>query len=236
MHIVGLIPARGGSRAIPRKNLAPLAGRPLLAYTCEAARASRRLTRLVLSTDDAEIARIGADLGAEVFARSADLAGDDTPMLDVVRSVAGDFLVRTGEECDVIVVLQPTSPLRRAVDIDASVDLLLSTGADAVVSVTEVPHGFTPTSLMREVDGRLVPLSGDGPLLRQKKPLLFARNGPAVLAVRTSAALRQGLYEGHVRGYAMDRRYSVDVDDAVDLRLAEFWLHENTRATEVDAS
>jgi len=223
VEVLGVIPARGGSKGIPRKNLAPLAGRPLLAYTCDAARASRRLARSIVSTDDAEIGRVAVACGAELpFLRPASLAGDDTPMLDVLLDVIATFDRREQYRPDAIVLLQPTSPFRRAAHIDAAVDLLVASGADSVVSVVPVPHQFTPSSLM-QIDGdRLVPWSqGPQPLRRQDKPRLFARNGPAVVAVRTDVLVAQHtLYGADTRALVMSREESLDVDDGFDLEMA----------------
>ena len=219
-EVVGLIPARGGSKAIPGKNLAPVAGRPLLAWTLDAALASRRLTRTVVSTDSEEISTVARSLGAEVLPRPAALAADDTPMLNVIVHARGEL-----GPCDVLVVLQPTSPLRRAEHVDEAVDLLLATGADTVVSVVEVPHAFRPGSLMRIEGGRLVPLEPDTPLLRQAKPPLYARNGPAVLALRPDRLdPARGLYAGECRPYLMDASDSLDVDGPFELELAGLLL------------
>ena len=208
MEIVGLIPARGGSKTIPGKNLAPVAGKPLLAWTVEAARASRRLTSTAVSTDSDEIASTARSLDAEVLARPAELAGDETPMLGVIVHAIGEL-----RPCDVLVLLQPTSPLRRGEHVDEAVDLLLESGADSVVSVVEVPHAFRPASLMRLEDGRLVPLDPDAPLLRQLKAPVYARNGPAVLALRPDRLdPARGLYTGDCRPYVMTPRDSLDVD------------------------
>jgi CMP-N-acetylneuraminic acid synthetase len=230
MEILGIIPARGGSKGIPRKNLAPLGGRPLIAHTCNAARGSRRLTRIVVSTDDPEVAAVAERLGVEVpFPRPAALAADETPMLDVLLDLVST-LERDGYHPDALVLLQPTSPFRRAEHIDGAVDLLLESGADSVVSVVPVPHQFTPLSLMRLDGDRLVPVSGEpGPLRRQDKAMLFARNGPAVLALRTPVLVGQRvLYGRDTRALIMSREDSVDIDDAFDLEVAELLLTART--------
>jgi CMP-N-acetylneuraminic acid synthetase len=184
VKILGLIPARGGSKAIPRKNIVLLAGKPLLAYTCEAAVGSLKLDRVILSTDDPEIVQVAQKYGVDApFIRPGNLADDEAPILAVIQH-ALDWLVKgEGTHFDVIVLLQPTSPMRKSVHIDAAVDMMLSTGADNVVSVTAVPHNFNPVSVMRlDDDGYLQPfLEGDMILRRQDKPLVFARNGPAVI-------------------------------------------------------
>jgi CMP-N,N'-diacetyllegionaminic acid synthase len=212
MDLVGLIPARGGSKGIPRKNLAPVAGKPLLAWTVDAARAATELTRVVVSTDDDEIASVA---GVEVLRRPAELAADETPMLDVVRHAVAEL------SPDVLVLLQPTSPLRRAEHIDAALRLLLESGADAVVSVVVVPHRYSPEALMDVVDGRVV--ARGSARMRQEKGLVYARNGPAVLAVR-SDRIGDDLYGGDCRPYLMEERDSLDVDDPFDLELADLLL------------
>ena len=122
----------------------------------------------------------------------------------------------------VLVLLQPTSPLRRAEHLDEAVELLLQSGADSVVSVVEVPHRFRPGSLMALEDGRLVPL-GPSPARRQDKQPAFARNGPAVLALRIER-MGDDLYGGDCRPYLMRPEDSIDVDEPFDLELAEFLL------------
>jgi CMP-N,N'-diacetyllegionaminic acid synthase len=176
MEIVGLIPARGGTRG---KNLWPLAGKPLLVWTIEAARASSTLTRLVVSTDSDEVAATAAAHGVEVLERPTELARDETPTREVILHALGEL-----GACDVLVLLQPTSPLRRAEHVDESVRLLLETEADSVVSVVEVPHRYRPISLMALDGDRLVPLVANAPTRREDKAVVYARNGPAVLAVR----------------------------------------------------
>ena len=224
--VLGIIPARGGSKGVPRKNITPLAGRPLLAHTCAAALASARLSRVVLSTDDPEIAAVGRECGVDVpFLRPAKLAADDTPSLDVLVHTLDWLAERERFHPGVLVLLQPTSPLRRAEQIDRAVDLLLDTGADSVVSVVEVPHQFNPHSVLRVDDGRLVPfLDGPTSYRRQDKPRVYARNGPAILAVRSEVVRRGELYGADTRPLVMDAFTSADIDDASDLLWAEFLL------------
>jgi CMP-N,N'-diacetyllegionaminic acid synthase len=214
VEVVALVPARGGSKGIPRKNVAPLAGKPLLRWAVDAARATDTVTRIVVSTDDDEIAAAAEDV--EVLRRPSDLAADDTPMLAVIRHGLSHI-----QPCDVLVLLQPTSPLRRAEHVDGAVRLLLETGADSVVSVVEVPHRYEPDSLMELRDGLLVARSE--PTTRQAKQRLYARNGPAILALRP-AGLGEALYSGNVAPYVMDEADSLDIDTPYDLELAELLL------------
>src|SRR5919199_499460 len=194
--VVALVPARGGSKGIPRKNLALLAGKPLVRWAVETAQAAETVTRVVVSTDDDEVAAAAAAAGAEVLRRPPQLAADDTPMLEVIRHALANI-----DACDVLVLLQPTSPLRRAEHVDAAVSLLLGTGADAVVSVVEVPHRYRPGSLMALEGDRLVPL-GPVPATRHEKPVVYARNGPAVLALRAQR-IGDDLYGGDLRAHPM---------------------------------
>lgn len=225
MNILGIIPARGGSKGIPNKNLAVVCGRPLLAYTADAAKSSTRLTRTIVSTDDERVAECARSLGLEVpFMRPPALAADDTPMLPVLQH-ALDAMRADGFDADVIVLLQPTSPLRRAEHIDAAVDWLLRVRGDSVVSVVEVPHQFSPTSVMRVDAGLLKPfLDGPAATRRQDKPRLYARNGPAVLAVRAKVVDGGSLYGTETWPLVMTAEESVDVDTPSDLKFLEYSL------------
>jgi len=197
----------------------------VVTYTAAAALGSRRLARTVLSTDDPEIAAAGRALGLDVpFMRPSGLAGDDTPMLPVLVH-AIEEMSRAGFVPDAVVLLQPTSPLRTSAHVDAALSLLDSSGADSVVSVVEVPHQFSPVSVMALEDGRLRPFL-PGPVLtrRQDKPRTFARNGPAVLAVRVATLTRGSLYGDDCRALLMDADVSVDIDGPADFDYAEFLL------------
>lgn len=226
MRVVGIVPARGGSKGLPGKHLLSLGGRPLIAWTFDAALASRRLDRVVLSTDAPEVADLARVSGVDVpFMRPEALASDEAPMLDVLVH-AVEALTAAGDAPDAVVLLQPTSPLRTAAHIDAAVTLLDRSGADAVVSVVEVPHRFNPVSVLRMEGDRVTPWS-PGPVLtrRQDKPRVFARNGPAVLAVRTPVLLgERSLYGRDTRAFPMSEAESVDIDTAWDMAVAELAL------------
>ncbi|MEQ1909597.1 MAG: acylneuraminate cytidylyltransferase family protein [Vicinamibacterales bacterium] len=231
MRTLGVIPARGGSKGIPRKNLALVGGRPLLTYTAEASRQSTTLTRVIVSTDDEEIAAVARALGLEVpFPRPAALAADETPMLPVVQHALAEMR-DAGFAADVVVLLQPTSPLRRGDHIDDAVERLARSGADSVVSVVEVPHQFSPTSVMRLDGDRLRPFLDAPPVAgRQSKPRLLARNGPAVLAVRASVVAAGSLYGDDCRPLLMSAEDSIDIDTPWDLALAELVLASRRQA------
>lgn len=232
MAVVGLIPARGGSKGIPGKNIAPCAGRPLIAWTCEAARSSARLAKTIVSTDSVEIARVARDWGIEVpFIRPPELALDSTPSLDVMLH-ALKWLEGSGVNVTALMLLQPTSPLRTQRHLDEAVDLFLSSGADTLVSVVEISHRFHPSSLVRERDGWIYPYQGKEHAVTRQQDMsgLFARNGPAVLIV-SPQILRSGrLYGERVRPYLMQADDSVDVDTPLDLEYADFLLNRKARS------
>lgn len=231
MNVLGLIPARGGSKSIPQKNIALLAGKPLLAYTCEAALASLRLNRVVLTTDDPAIAEVGRACGVEVpFMRPTALAQDNTPSLPVAQHAIEWLRDQQGWQTDILVLLQPTSPLRRAKHIDAALALLAEGDSDTVVSVVEVPHRYSPYSVMKRRGEYVVsfwqePLPFDR-FNRHEMPVFYARNGPAVLATRCEVLWEHNSFYGpRVRPLVMSEQDSIDIDTPLDLELAA-WLLE----------
>jgi CMP-N-acetylneuraminic acid synthetase len=227
LRVLGLVPARGGSKGVRRKNLRPLAGKPLLQYTAEAARAAERLARVLLSTDDPEIAEVGRRCGLWApFLRPPDLAADETPMFPVVAH-ALDWLRGEGEEFDAVCLLQPTSPLRRATDIDACVDRLAESGADCVVSVLPVPARYNPhwVYLAGESGFLRLALGDPEPIARrQDLPPAFHRDG-SIYVSRVDVIRRRGsLYGTKALAYPIDPDRSVNLDDESDWRRAEHLL------------
>lgn len=231
MSIVGLIPARGGSKGILGKNIAPCAGRPLLAYTADSALQAKRLDRVILSTDDKAIAEVGAALGLEVpFMRPAELSNDTAGSLGVVAH-ALDWLEAQGEIVKAIVLLQPTSPLRTTAQIDEAIERFLASSTDTLVSVIEVPHRFHPNSVMRIEGDALLPLKNTDEMVlrRQDLPKLYARNGPAIL-ILTPAQIRAGKFYGrNTVAYEMPEQDSLDIDVPEDLALAEFLIERRRK-------
>lgn len=231
MKVLGLITARGQSKSIPKKNIAPLADKPLLAYTCEAALRSRSIARVVLSTDDPEIAERGRECGVEVpFFRPVELALDDSPSIDVAIHAIQWLAAHERWRADALILLQPTSPLRTARHIDEAYGLFETHRPDTVVSVVEVPHRYSPYSVMRIEDNQLrffwqEPLPFDR-FRRQEVPVLYARNGPAVLIAKADLIVhRRTFYGENVVPYIMDERDSIDIDSLFDLELAEWCIH-----------
>ncbi|MBB4376190.1 acylneuraminate cytidylyltransferase family protein [Bradyrhizobium sp. SBR1B] len=223
MTMVALIPARGGSKGIVGKNLALCGGRSLLDWTTEAALQSGVIDRTILSTDDDAIAEAGNALGLEVpFRRPADLAGDQALMLDVMQHCLA-ALRNEGTDVEALVLLQPTSPFRRAHHVREAVQKFRARSAATLVSVVRVPHRFVPEAQMREEDGKLVPYLGGqvGRTRRQDKEVSYGRNGPVVLIVRGDVLDSGMLYGSPTVAYEMDEIASIDIDTPEDLRLAD---------------
>jgi CMP-N-acetylneuraminic acid synthetase len=224
MRVLGFVPARGGSKGIPRKNIRPLNGKPLLQYTAESALAAKRLSRVILSTDDAEIAEVGRRCGLDVpFMRPAELAQDDTPTLPVVQH-ALRWLEERGEHYDAMCLLQPTHPIRRAEDIDGCIDLLERTPATAVITILPVPPEYNPHWVYFQSDGGFLQIStGDkSPISRrQALPPAFHREG-SVYVTRSQVIMEaNSLYGDRLVGYPVDRAQRVDIDTLDDWAEAE---------------
>lgn len=230
LRVLGIVTARGGSKGIPRKNTALLAGRPLLAYTADAALAAQRLTRTVLSTDDDEIATVGRACGLEVpFMRPAELARDDTPTLPVLQDVVRR-LEAAGEQYDAICLLQPTAPLRKAADIDACIELLESADVDSVMTVLPVPEKFNPHWVYFCRDSNELYLStGESQPIprRQALPPAFCREGSVYVMRRDVLMIGNSVYGQRVRGLMVDPATTVNIDAPADIARAEQLLRQN---------
>ena len=222
--MVGLVPARGGSKQIPRKNARLLGGRPLLSYTADAALRARRLERVILSTEDDEIADIGRRCGLDVpFRRPPELALDETPMLAVVQHALA-WLEEKGDVFDAVCLLQPTSPLRSSADIDACVALCEQSGADAVVTVLSVPPQYNPHWVyFRSASGTLGLATGeDTPISRrQDLPPAFHREGSVYVTRWGVIRDQRSLYGRHLVGYPIEDTRSINLDTPEDWSRAE---------------
>lgn len=232
-RVLGIVPARGGSKGIPRKNLVSISGRPLLAYTLEEARRSHKLDRILLSTDDHEIAALGRESGVEVpFLRPADLASDVASVDAVVAHALDWMLGHEGYVPDAFVILHPTTPLRTAVHIDEAVDMLAASDADAVVSVS--PPMEHPAEMVVFEASRMRFLLPDGGYLagvqRQRYPDCYFLNG-AIYVTRTGAFRSTGSRFGRTTvPYMMDPLDSIDIDTMADLVLAELLVQRRCTA------
>ena len=225
---VGLITARGGSKSIPRKNVKPLAGKPLIAWTIEAALRSQRLSRVIVSTDDEEIARVAREWGADVpFMRPPELAEDDSPHLDVIRHALSWLEAEKEPELDYLMLLQPTSPLRTTADIDAAIILAELRDADAVISVCQT-HDHPFLSKQVTPDGKLLDFveKPQGYLPRQKLPPAYSLNG-AIYVIRRAVLLeRDDWYTDRTFAYIMPPERSYDIDTPWDLHLVDLILRD----------
>lgn len=219
--VLAVIPARGGSKGVPRKNIREVAGKPLIAWTIQAARESRYIDRLVLSSEDAEIIEVAKGWGCEVpFVRPPELSRDDTPgiepVLHAVQSLPG---------FDYVVLLQPTSPLRNARDIDSCLELCASKKASTCVSVSEPDHSpywmFTldPQGCMH----RLMDTQTEA-LRRQDLPTVYALNGAVYVADTTAIVKTRSFVTEDTACYVMSQASSVDVDTELDLVVADALL------------
>lgn len=218
--VVGLIPARGGSKGIPRKNILPLVGKPLIAWTIDAAREAGILDRIIVSTDDREIAETARASGAEVpFLRPAELARDDTPGIAPVLH-AIDALEKEGYRPGWVMMLQPTSPLRTSEDIRDAWAMARRTGAEVVVSVCEAAP---PPAWMKRItdDGTLEDyFPQELPSVRQKLAPAYSLNGAFYLARVSALRARNSFYGGRVHAFVMPRERSIDIDTPWDFELA----------------
>lgn len=227
-NAVGFVFARGGSKGLPRKNLRCLAGKPLIAHAITAGLASRYLQRVVISTDDEEIARVGREYGAEVpFLRPPELATDDSPeWLSWQHALTTLEQLEGQKRLDVFVSLPTTSPLRSPKDIDACVELLVCSDADVVITVT--PAARNPYFNMAQIDAQgyvkpVIPSSGQvhG---RQQAPVVY--DITTVVYAARPAFIRdaRGLWNGKVRAIVVPRERAADVDEEIDLEWCEFLL------------
>lgn len=222
MRILGLIPARGGSKGIPGKNIKPLGGKPLLAYTAEAALASRSLSRVILSTEDHAILSVAKELHLDVpFVRPAEFASDDSPTLGVIAH-ALDWLEAQGEIYDAVCLLQVTTPFRKPGLIDAAVGKFVDSGADSLVSVLRVPHEYNPHWTFEDEGGLLRIATGDAQIIprRQDLPQAWHRDG-SVYITKTSVVRANSLYGKTTAYIENDPGWHVNLDTFPDWEKAE---------------
>jgi len=227
--LLAIIPARGGSKRLPNKNILDLAGKPLIVWTIDAAKKSKYIDRIVVSTDSSRIAEIAIKAGAEVpFMRPEHLAQDDTSTYDVVDHTLTQ-LSNYGNQYECLLLLQPTSPLRKSEHIDGAINLFTAKNADAVISVTEADHlnewsGEIPESLCLEQF-----FQGKTEKRSQELSAKYRING-AVYVVDISRLLEHKTFFLHknIFAYPMRREESIDVDTQFDFQLAEFLIKGNS--------
>lgn len=229
--IIAIIPARGGSKGIPRKNIKLLAGKPLIAYTIEAALKSKYLDRVIVSTEDREIAEISKKYGAEVpFFRPKKLAGDEVPVIPYIpRHVLEELEKRENFKPDIIVILQPSSPLRGTKYIDLAIEKLIKTKCDWVVTVSKVnQHPFR----MRKMKGdKLEPLFKKENIWAQRQdlPPVYHFNGAVYVTWKNVLIQKEVFKNKDWRGVVMKEEDAVDIDEILDFLIAESILNNKIR-------
>ncbi|MCS4122743.1 cytidylyltransferase domain-containing protein [Salinibacter ruber] len=221
--ILGVILARGGSKGLPRKNVCELAGKPLIGWTIEAGQKSEHLDRLILSSDDEEIMNVSAEYGCDVpFQRPSELAEDDTSSMAALLHAIDQV-----EPYEYVVLLQPTSPLRRANDIDATIKRCHENNAPVCVTVTKTDK---PPQWMYTFgsDGRLEPVLDEPKTVkrRQEAPDTYVVNGAVYVARSGWLRRHETFYTDQTIGYPMPRERSADVDTALDLKWCEILLEK----------
>ncbi len=234
-RILAVIPARGGSKGVSRKNIRMVGGKPLIAYTIESASGlTDRLHRLIVSTDDAEIAEVALKYGADVpFMRPPELAGDKVPMVPVLQHA-----VRTIEQMDKItldwvLLLQPTCPFRSPEDIQATIHLATQGGCDSVISVVRV-LAHHPILMKKIENDQLLPFvieEKEGTRRQDYTPPAYMRNGCIYLTRRDNLIQNNSIWGKVIRPYIMPEDRSVNVDSELDMKLVEYILQERNRTT-----
>ncbi|MCA9012780.1 MAG: acylneuraminate cytidylyltransferase family protein [Planctomycetaceae bacterium] len=223
MRVLGIVTARGGSKGIPRKNLALLAGKPLLQYTADAIASSRRLTRTVISTDSEEIAVAAQSMGIECpFMRPEELARDETPTIPVLQDVVRR-LEALGEAYDAVFTFQPTNPLRITSDIDGAIELLEATQADSVIGYSDVGERHPARMKLIDPTGCVI----DPPFAeqfegqrRQELPKLYLRDGSVYLTRRDVLMNDDSIKGKDCRAWLMPVERAINIDHEFDLFLA----------------
>ncbi len=229
-NTLAIIPARGGSKAVPRKNIRVVGGKPLIAYTIETALAAGELFhRVIVSTDDAEIAEIAKHYGAEVpFMRPGELSGDHVPTLPVLQH-AVDFVEKQDSlTLDGVFLLQPTAPLRTVADIAAALEIARKEDCDSVISVVQV-FAVHPILMKRIEDNCLTDycmVEKEGTRRQDYNPPAYMRNGAIYLTRRNVLMNENSIWGQKICPYVMPPDRSVSIDDDMDLRLLEIMLQE----------
>ena len=224
MKVLGLIPARGGSKGVPGKNIKKLCGKPLIEYSIEAALKSDRLSEVVVSTDDEEIAKVSRNAGASVpFPRPEPLARDSSPTIDAVLHAVKN-LAALGSTYDAVCLLQPTNPLISSAIIDKSISKFEKTTTDSMISVREIPHNFNPFwAFVEDSNDCLVSATGSKnfPSRRQDLQKAYHRDG-VIYLVRTEIIIKQKSLYGNSIGYInLSNETHVNIDTMKDWENAE---------------
>lgn len=227
MKIIGTVCARGGSKGLPKKNIMPLAGKPLIAYTIEVALKWKKIDKLIISTDDNEIAKISTEYGAEIpFMRPAELATDTADKLPVIQHAVKFCEKKYNTGYDVVVDLDPTSPLRKISDLDNALNKFLNSDADVLYSVCRARK--SPYFNMVELDengyAHLSKSLKNKILRRQDSPEVYDMNASIYIFNRDFLLTADSIHSGKSIGYVMDDISAFDIDREIDFQFIEFLL------------
>jgi CMP-N,N'-diacetyllegionaminic acid synthase len=229
LRILGIIPARGGSKGIPRKNIKLLGGKPVIQYTIESAKKSQFLTDIFVSTDDSGIAKVVESIGVKVpFLRPSNLALDHSPSIDFIIHALDEF-DKIGKQYDAICLLQPTSPFRELGFIDKCIDKFKKNKADSLISVLQVPHQFNPHWIFEETElGSLMISTGENQIIprRQELPKAYYRDGSVYLTKVEIIRNERKLLFGNIQFVESNELYYCNLDTMEDWNLAEQLVSE----------
>jgi CMP-N,N'-diacetyllegionaminic acid synthase len=224
LKILGLIPARGGSKGVPGKNIRALAGKPLIQYTIESALQAAKLTDVIISTDSLDIVAIAERAGAKIpFIRPSELAQDHTPALSVIQH-ALEWLKTQGDHYDMVCLLQPTSPFRPVGFIDKAITKFLQTEAESLISVLPVPTDYNPHWVFELNERGLLKIAtGEVQIIprRQELPRAYFRDGSIYLTKTEVVLKKNSLYGDAISYIEMDNTYHVNIDTMADWEQAE---------------
>lgn len=221
---LAIIPARGGSKRLPRKNVLDLCGKPLIAYTVEAALKSKYIDKVVVSSDDEEILQISKKFGAETIKRPDILASDTATTFDAIK-----HSIENLEKYEYIVLLQPTSPLRNSKHINESIEFLEEKKASAVVSVCEMEHSPLWSNTLDDTLSMNDFLKDEVLNKRSQDLEKYYRLNGAIYICKTELLLKEKSFflKENIFAYIMDRKSSVDIDEEIDFKMAEFFLKQS---------
>lgn len=226
-YILGAIFARGGSKGVPRKNIKLLAGKPLIAYAIETAKAVPLIDRVIVSTDDEEIAAVARQYGAEVpFMRPEELARDDTPELLAWKHAVDTMEKQLGHAVDVLVSIPTTSPLRAPQDVIACIQKLVDTDADIVITVTEAHRSpyFNMVTLTPDGTARLAIQPSAALVRRQDAPVVYDMTTVAYAARADYIKKTTAIMTGKVKAVLVPKERALDIDTLLDFEIAEFLM------------
>ena len=218
---LAIIPARGGSKRLPRKNVLDLNGKPLIVWTIEAGLNSKYIDKIIVSSDDDEILDISKNFGAETIKRPDELASDTATTFDAIKHTIDNL-----EKYDYIVLLQPTSPLRDEKHIDEAIELLVEKNADAVVSVCEMDHSPLWSNTLPQ-DGNMNNFLRDEVLNKRSQDLeKYYRINGAIYICKTHKLLEEKSFmlKNDIFAYVMDRKSSIDIDEEIDFKMVEILI------------